>query len=57
MAGKPQPLFYVAVGVAVVALIGFAIYRSDLFAPRAPTPTQPNIDPGCGGKWRPLSFS
>ncbi len=46
MAGKPQPLFYVAVGVAVVALIGFAIYRSDLFAPRAPTPTQPNIDPG-----------
>jgi NitT/TauT family transport system substrate-binding protein len=35
MAGQPKPTFYVAVGVVVVALIAFAIYRSDIFAPKA----------------------
>jgi outer membrane protein OmpA-like peptidoglycan-associated protein/ABC-type nitrate/sulfonate/bicarbonate transport system substrate-binding protein len=33
MAGQPKPLFYVAVGVVVVGLVAFAIFRSDLFAP------------------------
>jgi NitT/TauT family transport system substrate-binding protein len=46
MAGQPKPAFYVAVGVVVVALIAFAVWRSDLFAPKAPSqPTAP-IDPG-----------
>jgi NitT/TauT family transport system substrate-binding protein len=33
MAGKPKPLFYVAVFAVVVALVSFALYRADLFAP------------------------
>ena len=36
MAGQPKPAFYTAVGVVVVALIAFAIWRSDIIAPRAP---------------------
>jgi NitT/TauT family transport system substrate-binding protein len=36
MPGQPKPTFYVAVAVVVLALIGFAIYRSDIFAPKAP---------------------
>ena len=44
MAGQPKPAFYVAVGVVVVALIGFAIYRSDIFAPKAKsTPKEMDI--------------
>jgi NitT/TauT family transport system substrate-binding protein len=35
VAGQPKPPFYIAVGVVVVALIAFAIYRSDIFAPKA----------------------
>ena len=35
-AGQPKPAFYVVVGLVVVALIGFAIYRSDILAPKAP---------------------
>jgi NitT/TauT family transport system substrate-binding protein len=38
MAGQPKPAFYVAVGLVVLALIGFAIYRSDIVAPKAPQP-------------------
>ena len=38
MAGQPKPTFYVAVVLVVVALIGFAIYRSDVVAPKAPQP-------------------
>lgn len=34
-AGQPKPAFYVAVGAVVIALIGFAVYRSDLLAPKA----------------------
>lgn len=34
-AGQPKPAFYVIVGVVVVALIGFAIWRSDIFVPKA----------------------
>lgn len=36
MAGQPKPAFYLAVVFVVVGLIGFAIYRSDLVAPKAP---------------------
>ena len=35
MAGKPQPMFYVAVFLVVAGLIGFAVFRSDIFAPKA----------------------
>jgi NitT/TauT family transport system substrate-binding protein len=34
-AGQPKPAFYIVVGVVVVALIGFAIWKSDVFAPKA----------------------
>lgn len=33
MNGKPKPGFYIAVVLMIAALIGFAIYRSDIFAP------------------------
>ena len=33
MAGQPKPMFYVAVGVVVLGLVGFAIYHSDIFRP------------------------
>jgi NitT/TauT family transport system substrate-binding protein len=46
MAGQPKPAFYGAVVVIVVALIGFAIYRSDIVAPKKPTTAEPGkIDP------------
>lgn len=46
MNGQPKPAFYAAVGLVIVALIGFAIYRSDIFAP-APkqNPNVGAIDP------------
>src|SRR4051794_36367108 len=47
MAGQPKPTFYVAVGLVVLALIGFAVYRSDVVAPKAPQPQ------GGGGKIAP----
>jgi len=40
--GKPKPLFYLAVFIVVAGLIGFAVYRSDIFAP---TGTQPGAMP------------
>lgn len=43
MNGKPTPIFYLAVGATVLALIGFAIYRSDIFAPA------PKKNPDAGG--------
>lgn len=33
MAGQPKPAFYGAVFVVVAALIGFAVYNADIFAP------------------------
>jgi NitT/TauT family transport system substrate-binding protein len=42
MAEQPNRGFYIAVGLVVLGLIGFAIYRSDLIAPK-PAP------PGGGG--------
>ena len=47
MSGKPKPMFYLAVAFVVIALIGFAIYRSDLFAPQGEGKGQAKtIDPG-----------
>src|SRR5262245_4079009 len=43
MPGQAKPGFYVAVGLVVVALIAFAVYRADLFAPKA------TKDAGAGG--------
>ncbi len=34
MAEQPKSGFYIAVGLVVLALIGFAFYRSDLLAPK-----------------------
>ena len=50
MAEQPKGGFYIAVGLVVLALIGFAIYRSDLIAPKPAAPgagggPQANIDP------------
>jgi NitT/TauT family transport system substrate-binding protein len=38
MAEQQNRAFYAAVAIVVLALVGFAIYRSDLFAPKAPPP-------------------
>jgi NitT/TauT family transport system substrate-binding protein len=38
MAEQPKQGFYVAVGLVVLALIGFAVYRSDLIAPKPAAP-------------------
>ena len=47
MAGQPKPAFYVVAGLVVVGLIAFALYRSDLIAPKAPDvkPADQKIDP------------
>lgn len=42
MAGQPKAPFYAAVVVVVLGLVAFAVYRSDIFAPRAPQ----NVPPG-----------
>jgi ABC-type nitrate/sulfonate/bicarbonate transport system substrate-binding protein/outer membrane protein OmpA-like peptidoglycan-associated protein len=34
-AGQPKPAFYAVLFLVVAGLVGFAIYRSDLFAPKA----------------------
>jgi NitT/TauT family transport system substrate-binding protein len=34
MAGQPKATFYVAMLVVVAALVGFAVFRSDIFAPK-----------------------
>ena len=44
MAEQPNRGFYLAVGIVVLALIGFAVYRSDLVAPKPAPP------PGGGGE-------
>jgi NitT/TauT family transport system substrate-binding protein len=49
MAEQPKSGFYIAVALVVLALIGFAFYRSDLVAPKVPVAPgegpQANIDP------------
>ena len=34
MAGQPKAPFYLAVFLVVVGLVGFALYRADIFAPK-----------------------
>jgi NitT/TauT family transport system substrate-binding protein len=34
MAGKPKPAFYVVVGLVVLGLVAFALYRMDILAPK-----------------------
>jgi NitT/TauT family transport system substrate-binding protein len=46
MNGQPKPAFYAAVGLVVLGLIAFAVYRSDIFAPAPkPNPDAGKIDP------------
>jgi NitT/TauT family transport system substrate-binding protein len=45
MNGQPKPLFYVAVVLVIAALVGFAIWRSDIFAPAAKKQEAGKIDP------------
>jgi NitT/TauT family transport system substrate-binding protein len=42
--GKPTPAFYGVVAVVVLALVGFAIWRSDIFAPKAAKKAGGDID-------------
>src|SRR5688572_15954495 len=44
MNGERKPGFYIALAVVVIGLIGFAVYRSDIFAPKADR-EQNEIDP------------
>jgi NitT/TauT family transport system substrate-binding protein len=37
MAGKPKPAFFVVLGLLVLGLIGFALYRMDILAPKGQT--------------------
>ena len=40
MAGQPKAPFYAVLGLVILGLLGFAIYRADIFAPEAPKPGQ-----------------
>jgi NitT/TauT family transport system substrate-binding protein len=46
MAGQPKAPFYAVLGLVVAGLVGFAIYRADIFAPKAkgPATAPPKID-------------
>ncbi len=46
MSEQPNRGFYIAIGLVVIGLVGFAIYRSDLVAPK---PAPPGGAPGAGG--------
>ena len=48
MAGQPKAPFFVVLGVVIFALIAFAVYRADIFAPEekaAVKPGEQQIDP------------
>lgn len=57
MAGQPKAPFYIAVFLVVGALVGYAVYRADIFAPKGPVnPPQENIDPSkLGGGTQPTA--
>ncbi|MBI3865234.1 MAG: OmpA family protein [Planctomycetia bacterium] len=38
MQGQPKPAFYAAVVLVIAALVGFAVWRADIFAPAAKKP-------------------
>ena len=44
-AGKPKPIFYIAVAIVVVGLIVFAILNSDVLAPEEGEGTKDSTDP------------
>jgi len=47
MAGQPKAPFYGVLGLVILGLLAFAVYRSDIFAPEAPPPGQaPGQPPG-----------
>lgn len=48
MAGQPKAPFYVALAAVVIGLVVFAVWRSDIFAPKAPS--------AGGGSGGPLSL-
>jgi ABC-type nitrate/sulfonate/bicarbonate transport system substrate-binding protein/outer membrane protein OmpA-like peptidoglycan-associated protein len=43
-AGQPKPAFYAVLFLVVAGLVAFAVYRSDIFAPKADKPSGGNID-------------
>jgi hypothetical protein len=43
MAGQPKAPFYLAVALVVAGLVAFAVYRSDLVAPKVDKPDDPKI--------------
>jgi len=45
MNGQPKPGFYIVVALVVLALVIFAVVRSDIFAPKANQPKDEPIDP------------
>jgi NitT/TauT family transport system substrate-binding protein len=49
MAGTPKPSFYVVLALVVAALVAFAVFRSDLFAPKGSGDKPQDIDPGAIG--------
>ena len=52
MAGTPKPSFYVVLALVVAGLVAFAVFRSDLFAPKGSGGKPQPIDPaaiGAGG--------
>jgi ABC-type nitrate/sulfonate/bicarbonate transport system substrate-binding protein len=56
MSGTPKPAFYAAVAVVVLGLIAFAVYRSDIFAPKGKPDGQEGnekIDPAKLGGGKP----
>jgi NitT/TauT family transport system substrate-binding protein len=48
-AGQPKPAFYVALAAVVLGLIAFAIYRSDIVAPKPVAPQEGGGGGGGGG--------
>lgn len=55
MAGQPKPAFYIVLGLVVLALLVFAVYRADIFAPKGEQPqgktvgkVQPPVVPNGG---------
>ncbi|HPM82732.1 MAG TPA: hypothetical protein PLF81_18640, partial [Candidatus Anammoximicrobium sp.] len=47
MAGQPKAPFYAVLGLVILGLLAFAVYRADIFAPEAPPPGQPpGVPPG-----------
>jgi len=48
MAGQPKAPFYAVLGLVILGLLAFAVYRADIFAPEAPPPGQPPGVPSGG---------